>query len=505
MRLATRLMLTLIAISVILIAPAVYGLFALRQLQQVAATLSARDAVGALTLGRLQAASRELDNQQRIYLALARDPEARSAAADRAAVAAASVEAELERLRAGGYEAATRQAEQAWERLASAIQEERRLVIEGDVEAAEVHRQAVLDPALQAMDAALDPIGQAINFAGQSSVAEAQAIAREAATTTFLALSAALLIAVLIGAWTGRNLLRPVSELRRGMGRVAEGRFDVQLPISHERTDEIGDLARSFTVMSQDLAALDRLKAEFVSVASHELKTPLSVIRGYVSLLRDEVYGSMTPEQKKVLGSVGDQTDRLGRLIQQLLDISRFEAGVGRLDIRPVDLRDFLGELALSFEALAVQNDIEFDMHLDEALPETIEGDGDRLNEVIGNLLANAFKFTARNGKIELRSRPTAEGDEEGVIIEVSDSGIGIPPDQLDRIFEKFYQVDNEVHPRSVGTGLGLAISKEITEAHGGTITAESAVGEGTTFRVFLPTHQPDAASGEHPRPEQAR
>jgi signal transduction histidine kinase len=323
-------------------------------------------------------------------------------------------------------------------------------------------------------------------------VREAQMIAARAAATTFVALSIALLIALSIGGWTGRNLLRPVSELRRGMAHVAEGDFSEELHIPLDRQDEIGDLARSFTVMSQELAALDRLKAEFVSVASHELKTPLSVIRGYVSLLRDEVYGSVTAEQKKVLNSVGDQTDRLGRLIQQLLDVSRFEAGVGRLDIKSFGLRQFLDEFAVSFEALAVQNEIDFEVILQDGLPDAIVGDEDRLNEVVGNLLANAFKFTPRHGRIELRASPS-RNDGGGVDIEVRDTGAGIPPDQLTRVFEKFYQIESETVPKSAGTGLGLAISKEITEAHGGTIAADSIVGEGTTFRVFLPLHPPEA------------
>src|SRR5690606_5935267 len=253
------------------------------------------------------------------------------------------------------------------------------------------------------------------------------------------------------GIWTGQNLVRPVSELRRGMAAVAEGDFEQKLEISSHRPDEIGDLARSFALMARDLAALDRLKAEFVSVASHELKTPLSVIRGYVSLLRDEVYGSVTPEQKKILGSVGDQTDRLGRLIQQLLDISRFEAGVGRLEVKRFDLRHFLDEFAVSFEALAVQNEIDFEVSVAPDLPETIDGDSDRLNEVFGNLLANAFKFTPRGGRIVLRAR-TMGGESPGILVEVSDTGVGIPSEQLPRIFEKFYQVENEAQPRSLGT-----------------------------------------------------
>ena len=497
MKLAQRLMLTMVAITVILVAPSIYGLIALRQLQQVAYNLSTRDAVGALALGRLQTAFRDLDNSQRIFLAFATQPAERAASAERVMDALASVDAELGRLREGGYQAATAQADSAWLALRQAVDREQQLVNSGDVDGADQHREAAVDPAFQRMDEALTPIGEAINYAGAVQVEEAQAIASRGSTTTLLALAAALAIALLIGTWTGRNLLRPVTELKRGMAGVAAGEFEQKLSISSHREDEIGDLARSFSLMSQDLAALDRMKAEFVSVASHELKTPLSVIRGYVSLLRDDVYGEVTPEQKRILVSVGDQTDRLGRLIQQLLDISRFEAGgVHRLEIRAFNLPAFLDELAVSFDALAIQNEITFKIVKSPDLPQTISGDSDRLNEVVGNLLSNAFKFTPRGGSISVTAG-AANGDTPGVMIEISDTGVGIPPEQLPRIFEKFYQVENEVQPLSVGTGLGLAISKEITEAHGGTIGAESAVGEGTTFKVYLPMQPPSAGANE--------
>lgn len=493
MRLGQRLMLILVAITLILIGPALYGLFALRELRQVAYNLSSRDAVGALALGRLQTAFGELENAQRIYLAFATQPEERSAAAARVVDAVATMDAELTRLREGGYEAASRAATDAWVTLQTTIEEERDLVEAGQVDEADAHREAAVDPAFQEMDRALDPIGEAINAAGEIEVQQAQRIAARASTTTLGALAIALVIALLIGTWTGRNLLRPVVELQRGMARVAEGDFEPGLPISSHREDEIGDLARSFSLMAEDLAALDRMKAEFVSVASHELKTPLSVIRGYVSLLRDEVYGDVIPEQKKILQSISDQTDRLSRLVQQLLDVSRFEAGSGRLDARPFELKAFLTELAVSFEALAVQNEIDFQTHSSESLPETIEGDPDRLNEVVGNLLSNAFKFTPRGGTIELKATPE-DREQSGVLIEVKDSGVGIPKEKLTRIFEKFFQVENEAQPKSAGTGLGLAISKEITEAHGGTISADSTLGEGTVFSVWLPLKPPVSA-----------
>jgi signal transduction histidine kinase len=280
---------------------------------------------------------------------------------------------------------------------------------------------------------------------------------------------------------------------------VSGGDFSPELAIPPDRPDEIGDLGRSFRAMTKQLAELERLRAQFVAVASHELKTPLSVIKGYVSLVREGIYGDVNAEQQKVLGSVSDQGDRLGRLIQQLLDISRFEAGGGRLDIRPIDLPAFLQDLALSFEALALQNRIDFEVEISPDVPPSIMGDADRLNEVIGNLLSNAFKFTPRNGRISLRAVPGRPDDQ--VVIEVCDTGVGIPEDQLSKVFEKFYQVENEAQPLSVGSGLGLAIAKEIVEAHGGTIAAESEVGEGTTFRVVLPVAYPEDGGAQSPRP----
>jgi len=496
--LARRLMITFFGITLILIIPALYGVWSLRDLREVAQTLRTRDAIGALALGRLQAASRDVENAQIIYIALGNDPLRRPQAETRVRTSMVTVEEELQRLRSGGYEEAVRPAEGAWQQVRAAIGASRDLVDRGDMTSADVHRTQVLEPALARMEESLLPIAVAINRAGQAEVQQAQTIAGRATTTTLVALLVALLIAVGLGLWLGRDLLRPVGELRAGMARVAEGDFDQELNIATRRADEIGDLARSFTTMAQDLAALDRMKAEFVSVASHELKTPLSVIRGYVSLLHDEIYGEVPPKQKQILSSVGNQTDRLGRLIQQLLDVSRFEAGVGRLDCKSFDLHAFLEDFAVSFEALAVQNEIDFKVSLEPRLPTTIVGDSDRLNEVVGNLLANAFKFTPRCGSIRLHAAAAAGEDGVGdrVRIEVSDTGLGIPAVELPRIFEKFYQVENPSHPKSLGTGLGLAISKEIVEAHGGTIGADSVEGEGTTFRVLLPVQQPGYHSG---------
>jgi signal transduction histidine kinase len=218
-------------------------------------------------------------------------------------------------------------------------------------------------------------------------------------------------------------------------------------------------------------------------VASHELKTPINVMVGYLQLLEEGIYGPLTQQQLDVLKTLGVQANTVLRLVKQLLDVSRFEAGGGRLEPRTVDLDAFLSELEDTFHVLAVQREISFRVERGADLPREVYWDVDRINEVLGNLLSNAFKFTPRGGRVELGIR--AEGG--GIHMEVRDTGAGIPPEQLPRIFEKFYQADNQRSAHATGTGLGLAIAKQIVETHGGTIACESTVGVGTTFSITLP------------------
>ena len=497
MSLRQRIVLSLLAIVVILVAPAAYGIIALRELQQVATRLRTRDAVGALALGRLQAGLGEAEYQQRVYVALASDPLDREAAHQKIDDAVVQVDSAVVRLAASGYVEASDGLRRDWATLRTALGRQQALIESGRIERADAYQQATIVPAFVSVNRALDPVGSALNEGGQQQVERAQAVASRAVTTTLFALSLALLVALLIAGWLTGILLGPIGELRRGMGRVAEGNLDPHVRISPGRRDELGDLARSFRSMTEQLAELDRLKAEFVSVASHELKTPLSVIRGYVSLLRDGIYGRISPNQEKPVVAIGEQTDRLTRLVGRLLDVSRFEAGSGRLETRAVPLGPFLSELRDDFEMLAQQNRIDFGLECDPSVPESIEADPDRLNEVLGNLLSNAFKFTPPEGCIRLR----ALRDDGGLRIEVEDSGVGIPQDKLPRIFEKFYQVENSALPRTAGSGLGLAIAKEIVEAHGGTIAAESRVKQGTRFSVLLPLAPPATAAPEAVQP----
>jgi signal transduction histidine kinase len=246
--------------------------------------------------------------------------------------------------------------------------------------------------------------------------------------------------------------------------------------------------------MSRQLIELDKLKAEFVSVASHELKTPINVILGYLQLMQDGIYGPLSNKQTEVLSTVEAQGRTLARLAAHLLDVTRFEAGGGRIDPRPVQLAALLDDLERAFHVLAVQRGIDFRVSLKPGLPAEVQWDVDRMNEVMGNLLANAFKFTGSGGTVELIASPS----DDGVRVEVRDSGAGIPPAQLPHIFEKFYQADNQRAASATGSGLGLAIAKEIVEAHKGEIRCDSALGTGTTFTLRMPTTVGKRRTGSH-------
>jgi signal transduction histidine kinase len=498
MKLRQRIVLTLVGITILLAVPAAYGLFALRNLHDSTGRLSQQRVVTG-TLGNLRNAVETARDAQRRYAVLAplSDPALGGDAADTvqtrvqadSAVREASRALELLRTQNGGaYARPSEPAAQLWSRIMADIRRERSLLETGQRDSADAVRR-LLEQQFGEMDPQLNAVDDAITGQTGRELQQAESVARRAASTTLLALALALAATLIIGALLTRTLLRPIALLRRGMATVAEGDFDPHVRIPRERPDELGDLARSFGTMTEQLRELDRLKAEFVSVASHEIKTPLSVIRGYVTLLADGIYGEVNDQQKKTLEAVSTQTDRLARLVHRLLDVSRFEAGGARLELRQIELRPFFEELTGDFRVLAVQNGIEFPVRLADDLPPTMVGDEDRLNEVLGNLLSNAFKFTPKGGSI----RVEAARSDGGVRVEVEDTGVGIPADKLPHVFEKFYQVDNDAQPRSVGSGLGLAIAREIVEAHGGTIGAESEVGRGTRFHVFLPERPPAA------------
>jgi two-component system sensor histidine kinase BaeS len=356
-----------------------------------------------------------------------------------------------------------------------------------------------MGPALAEAVRVIRPIESSILNATSARVERAESALDEAEKLSAAALVLALSLATIIAVWLTRSISGPVQALERGMRAVAEGELEPPLDLSPERVDEFGRLAVSFRSMSKQLAELDKLKAEFVSVASHELKTPINVILGYLQLMQDGMFGPLSAKQTEILTTIEAQGKTLARLAAHLLDVTRFEAGGGRIDPRPIRLADLLDELERSFHVLAVQRGVDFRVTMADGLPAEVQWDVDRINEVMGNLLANAFKFTGAKGHVELSAAPS----DDGILIEVRDSGAGIPPEQLPHIFEKFYQADNQGAASARGSGLGLAIAKEIVEAHHGSIRCDSTLGKGTTFTLVLPS-EVDAPrrTAQHRAPE---
>ena len=225
----------------------------------------------------------------------------------------------------------------------------------------------------------------------------------------------------------------------------------------------------------------DRMKSEFISNVSHELRSPLFSIRGFLELIKT---GKVSDEETRTefINTMYHKTLHLNRLVDDLLDISRIERGTFELELGPVAMRPLMLHAAGEMRFAATEKGIRLETSLPEGLP-PVHGDPNRLEQVVINLLDNAIKFTPDGGAVAARA--AAVGGE--MVVEVEDTGSGIPAESLDKLFTRFYQVDASTTRRSGGTGLGLSISQQIVEAHGGRIWVESEEGRGSTFRFTVP------------------
>jgi two-component system phosphate regulon sensor histidine kinase PhoR len=239
-----------------------------------------------------------------------------------------------------------------------------------------------------------------------------------------------------------------------------------------------------------DFVELDRLKSDFISIVSHELKTPLTSIKGFVRLLAAERVGPITEKQRHYLDVVQKQTESLTLLINDLLDLSRIEAGIMDVRHEPVLLAEVIEGVVQQLDNLAQEKGIALVVEVPEDLP-MLNGDNERLSQVFMNLIHNAIKFTPERGEVAVRAKAVGED----CLIRVSDNGIGISAQDLPRVFDKFYQVDSSSTRHQSGTGLGLSICKQLVNAHGGEMWANSAKGRGTTITIILPLYKPGKAS----------
>jgi two-component sensor histidine kinase len=241
------------------------------------------------------------------------------------------------------------------------------------------------------------------------------------------------------------------------------------------------------------------MKSDLLANVSHELRTPLTAIKGYTDYMLERKLGPVTEKQEKGLVVMQRNLDRLSRSISALLDFSRMDVGRLPLNLQPFPLAPLVEQILTTFRSELDRKRLTFAADIDPDLPLVI-ADREKLSAVIENLVVNAIKFTPESGRITVSGRRDPAAPRPAVLIQVADTGIGIPPDQVEKVFTRFHQVDTSTTRRFGGVGLGLAIVKSILEAHGSAIAVDSEPGRGSVFRFSLPLLEKQEASGREER-----
>ncbi|HEX6972143.1 MAG TPA: ATP-binding protein, partial [Limnochordia bacterium] len=286
----------------------------------------------------------------------------------------------------------------------------------------------------------------------------------------------AVTVAAATGFFVAGRITRRLRRLQHAVERLDLSGLTVRVPVEGE--DEVASVARAFNRMVDRLAAEERVRRQLFADVAHELRHPLAVLRGRLELMQDGV----VPLDEEQILILQDMVVSLSRLVADLRDLSLAEVGQLSLHLAPVDVGALIGELREGMAPVAAAKEIELAAEAPEALPR-ITADADRIRQVLVNLLANALHYTPPGGRVLVR----AWHDPERVHVEVSDTGPGIPADEMPHIFTRFFRTDRSRSRATGGSGLGLAIVKSLVDLHGGTVRAESRVGEGTRFVVSLP------------------
>lgn len=296
-----------------------------------------------------------------------------------------------------------------------------------------------------------------------------------------ISIGATFVIAILLALGIANSVAKPLREMASAAEQIAEGNYNQQLAI--EGPSEVQTVAQNFNSMATQVAATRQAQRDFVANVSHDLKTPITSIQGWSQALVDGT--AVSPDQQAQAASViHEEAERMTRMVQRLLDLAKIESGQLELHKTEVDLAHLVRDVHRNLSVRARDKGVAFTV---AALPvPPMLGDRDRLMQIVTNLTDNALAHTPACGTVHLR---VAREGETAVSVTVQDSGSGIPQAELDRIFERFYQVDkSRAYLRdSKGTGLGLAIVNELVLLHNGRVSAQSTVGEGSTFRVTFP------------------
>jgi signal transduction histidine kinase len=227
---------------------------------------------------------------------------------------------------------------------------------------------------------------------------------------------------------------------------------------------------------------IERAKNDIISIVAHELRTPMTSIKGYTDLMLQGAMGLLTEGQQHFLSIVKSNVDRLSRLVSDLLDITRIEAGSIELELVPMQLAEIVPEVCESVAEAVEERDLTLNVDVTTPIP-TVRADRNRIIQVLVNLLSNAYRYTPPGGSIQVSVRPL----EDTVLVQIADTGIGIAKEDQKKIFERFYRVEHDLVKKESGTGLGLSIVKSLVELHGGRLWLESELGRGSTFSFALP------------------
>jgi signal transduction histidine kinase len=297
--------------------------------------------------------------------------------------------------------------------------------------------------------------------------------------------------ALLFARWFARGMTQPLRDMAAAARRMEVGDYQVRVRTSSR--DEVGQLAHAFNRMSEELARLEESRRDLVANVSHELKTPITAIRAHIENLLDGVE-QPDPHTLQVMLA---QTERLGRLVEQLLDLSKLESGEVPLQRSDVPLAPIVYRVVSEIEVTRAGKGVRIEQEIPGDLP-PLDADAERVHQVLFNLVDNAVRFVPDGGEVTIAAH-RHNGDVE---ISVTDNGIGIPREHLPRLFERFYRGDTARSRDDGGTGIGLAIARSVVEAHGGTIRAQSEPGRGSVFSFDLPV---STDAGDHPTHARAR
>jgi signal transduction histidine kinase len=306
-------------------------------------------------------------------------------------------------------------------------------------------------------------------------------------------------LALVLGVLLSWSVVGPVKKVNRRLAGIAAGDFSEQVQVANR--DELGELAANVNRMNDQLARLyreletaSRHKSEFLANMSHELRTPLNAVIGFSELLQDRLFGDLNDKQAEYVADIHTSGRHLLALINDILDLSKIEAGRMELQVSSFALAEVLEHSVALMRERATRQGISLKLEVDPSLG-VVEADERKLKQVLFNVLTNALKFTARGGQIDVSAR----GDGDEVLISVRDDGIGIAAADQARIFEEFQQVGQS--QLQEGTGLGLALSRRLVELHGGRLWVESELGKGSTFTFTLPRTQAPSAGAENHGP----